>query len=215
MTIFLFLVNFVQTTVGRPKDLEKRKQILEAAKMLFLKLGYHGSSMNQIAKEAGVTKLTVYNHFKDKENLFTCAIEDTCETSINARPLTLTAQSDFQAHFYQACELALNIISLPEAIKLEHLLLELAAESNPLAMQFYNASHQRMCDVWQNFFEQAIQFHFIQTDDIEKQINLILSLLLGVRHHEVLLGIRLPPTPQEKQQIIAESIDLFMLKYKT
>jgi len=41
----------VQTTVGRPKDLEKRKHILEAAKTLFLKLGYHGSSMNKLLKK--------------------------------------------------------------------------------------------------------------------------------------------------------------------
>jgi TetR/AcrR family transcriptional repressor of mexJK operon len=34
--------------------------------------------MNQIAKDAGVTKLTVYNHFQDKESLFTCAIQETC-----------------------------------------------------------------------------------------------------------------------------------------
>nr|WP_277613840.1 TetR/AcrR family transcriptional regulator [Acinetobacter nematophilus] len=204
----------VQTTVGRPKDLEKRKHIVEAAKKLFLKLGYHGSSMNQIAKEAGVTKLTVYNHFQDKETLFSCAIEETCEESINARPLRLNAESDFYAHFFQACELAMSVINLPEAIKLEHLLLELAAEKNPLALQFYNSSHQRMCSVWQDFFQQATTLQFIQADQIEKQTNLILSLLLGVRHHEVLLGIRPIPTEQEKQQIIKESIDLFMLKYK-
>ena len=204
----------MQTTVGRPKDLEKRKHIVASAKMLFLKLGYHGSSMNQIAKEAGVTKLTVYNHFKDKETLFSCAIEETCEASINARPFGLNENSDFYAHFYQACELAMNVINLPEAIKLEHLLLELAAEKNPLAMQFYNSSHQRMCAVWQEFLGQATQFKFIQADDINKQTNLILSLLLGVRHHEVLLGIRLTPTASEKQQIIEDSIDLFMLRYK-
>lgn len=205
----------MQTTVGRPKDLEKRKHILEAAKMLFLKLGYHGSSMNQIAKEAGVTKLTVYNHFQDKETLFSCAIEETCEESINARPLHLNAESDFYAHFFQASELAMNVINLPEAIKLEHLLLELAAEKNPLALQFYNSSHQRMCSVWQDFFQQATILHFIQADQIEKQTNLILSLLLGVRHHEVLLGIRPPPTSEETHQIIKDSIDLFMMKYKT
>ena len=54
--------------VGRPKDLAKRQMILEAAKSLFLKQGFHGSTMNQIAQEAGVTKLTVYNHFQDKES---------------------------------------------------------------------------------------------------------------------------------------------------
>lgn len=203
----------MQAHVGRPKDLEKRKLILEAAKALFLLHGYHGSSMNQIAKAAGVTKLTVYNHFQDKENLFTCAIEETCEQSINARPLGLNAHSDFKACFYQACELAMNIIYLPEAIKLDHLLLELAAEKNPLALQFYNVSHQRMCSVWQDFFQQATMFKFIRADVIEKQTDLILSLLLGVRHHEVLLGIRPSPDQHEKQLIIQDSIDLFLLRY--
>ena len=71
-----------------------------------------------------------------------------------------------------------------------------------------------MCDVWQDFFVQATQLGFIQADEIEKQINLILSLLLGVRHHEVLLGIRPSPDVIETDQIIGESIELFMMKYK-
>ena len=49
----------MQIPVGRPKDLEKRQRILSVAKALFLAHGYHASSMNQIAREAGVTKLTV------------------------------------------------------------------------------------------------------------------------------------------------------------
>ena len=174
--------------VGRPKDLEKHKQILLAAKNLFLKQGYHGCSMNQIAKEAGVTKLTIYNHFQDKASLFTCAIE-------------------------QTCQIALNIVYLPEAVKLEHLLIELAAEQNPLALQFYNASHQKMCDGWKDFFQQAAALGFIQTADVEQQRLLLLSLLLGLRHLEILLGVRAIPTPQEQQEIIQQSIELFMLKY--
>ena len=59
----------MQTTSGRPKDLEKRARILQAAKSIFLKMGYHATNMDQIAKEAAVTKLTVYNHFQDKANL--------------------------------------------------------------------------------------------------------------------------------------------------
>lgn len=203
----------MQITAGRPKDLEKQRQILEAAKALFLTCGYHGSSMNQIAKQAGVTKLTVYNHFQDKATLFTCAIEATCEESINAKHLTLHPHCDFEKSLYHACELALNVICLPEAIKLEHLLFELAAEKNPLALQFYNASHQRLCLVWQDLFRQAIELKFIQNSPVEKMTDLILSLLLGERHHEVLLGVRNSPTAAEKDQIITESIGLFLLKY--
>lgn len=214
MTFLIFLEKIVQINVGRPKDLEKRQQILTAAKKLFLKCGYHGSSMNQIAQEAGVTKLTVYNHFQDKANLFVCAIAATCEELISARPLNLQADSDFNKEFIHACDLALNIINLPEAIKLELLLLELAAEQNPLAQKFYNASHLRMNAVWENFFQQAIDLGFIQAEELKTLTWLIVSLLLGVRHHEVLLGIRAIPTAAEKQQIILSSIELFMLKYE-
>ncbi len=103
MTFFIFLEKIVQINVGRPKDLEKRQRILNAAKSLFLKCGYQGSSMNQIAQEAGVTKLTVYNHFQDKANLFVCAIVATCEELLSARPLNLQADSNFYQEFVHAC----------------------------------------------------------------------------------------------------------------
>ncbi|MEJ2899278.1 TetR/AcrR family transcriptional regulator [Acinetobacter sp. NS-4] len=204
----------MQINVGRPKDLEKRQRILTAAKSLFLRCGYHGSSMNQIAQEAGVTKLTVYNHFQDKANLFVCAIVATCEELLSARPLNLQANSNFYQEFVHACELALNITNLPEAIKLERLLVELAAEQNPLAQTFYNACHLRMNALWENFFQQAIELGFIQPEALKNLTLLILSLLLGMRHHEVLLGVREVPTAEERQQIIQYSIEIFMLKYQ-
>lgn len=199
--------------VGRPKDLAKRKLILDAAKTLFLKQGFHGSTMNQIAQQAGVTKLTVYNHFQDKANLFSCAIEATCEESIRTYAVDLDSNSNFVDRLHQICQLALNIINLPEALKLEHLLLELAAEQNPLAESFYNASHKRLFSVLADFLNRAIELGFIQNADIEKQINLILSLLLGHRHHEVLLGIRAVPTPDEIDHIIADTLEIFLMKY--
>lgn len=59
--------------------MEKRAAILEAAKHLFLHHGYDGVSMDAIAAEAGVSKLTVYSHYQDKETLFMRAVEAVCE----------------------------------------------------------------------------------------------------------------------------------------
>lgn len=196
--------------VGRPKDLEKRQRILESAKSLFLKQGYHGSSMNEIARDAGVTKLTVYNHFQDKATLFTCAIEDTCEALIMARPPQLSTDSNFQQALAQLCALSLEIVYLPEAIKLEYLLLDLASQQSPLLQQFYQASHQKLNQVWQHFFQQAIALGFIPNRPLEQLIQLMLSLLLGQRHHEILLGIRPIPAAEEQQQLIQSSIQLFL-----
>jgi TetR/AcrR family transcriptional repressor of mexJK operon len=55
---------------GRPKDMEKRAAILDAAKALFVQTGFGGTSMDNVAAAAGVSKLTVYSHFGDKDNLF-------------------------------------------------------------------------------------------------------------------------------------------------
>lgn len=81
---------------------------------LFLKSGYHGTSMNLIAQEAGVTKLTVYNHFQDKANLFICAITETCEETLGTKPFELDASADFYQTLYMVCSRALQIIYSPK-----------------------------------------------------------------------------------------------------
>ena len=52
------------------RSARKRRVILEAATTAFLRHGYLGTSMDEIAALAGVSKQTVYKHFADKERLF-------------------------------------------------------------------------------------------------------------------------------------------------
>jgi AcrR family transcriptional regulator len=51
-----------------PKD--TKTLLLRAAYELFLKQGYHGTSMRQIAGRTGLSVAAAYNHFRDKEQLF-------------------------------------------------------------------------------------------------------------------------------------------------
>src|SRR6478736_6498193 len=80
-----------QAGPGRPKDLGKRAAILEAAKRLFVAQGFAGVSMDQIAADAGVSKLTVYSHFGDKEALFAAAVQAHFEQQL---PDSLFAAAD-------------------------------------------------------------------------------------------------------------------------
>lgn len=57
----------------------KKEQIIEAARELFTKYGYRKVSMDEIAKEAGVTKKTIYTYFKDKEELYQYFITEEIE----------------------------------------------------------------------------------------------------------------------------------------
>ena len=51
----------------RKKDDEKEKSIKEAVLKLILELGFHGTSISKIAKEAGVSPATVYIYYENKE----------------------------------------------------------------------------------------------------------------------------------------------------
>jgi AcrR family transcriptional regulator len=48
-----------------------RGEILQAAHQLFVERGFHGTSMRQIAQEAGIALGGIYNHFTSKEDIFT------------------------------------------------------------------------------------------------------------------------------------------------
>jgi len=65
----------VRPSRGRPRDPEADAAILRATLDLFIERGVEGTSIEQIAKHAGVGKLTVYRRWNSKEDLIAAAIE--------------------------------------------------------------------------------------------------------------------------------------------
>ncbi len=60
---------------------ERKKQILDLAEELFLKHGYYGVNLDDIAKEASVVRGTVLHYFDSKENLFKCVLDRRAQKS--------------------------------------------------------------------------------------------------------------------------------------
>ena len=58
---------------------ERRAQLLETARSVFGENGFSATSMNDIAKEAGVTKPVLYQHFASKHDLFNELLAETAE----------------------------------------------------------------------------------------------------------------------------------------
>ena len=54
---------------------DKAEAILNGAMQEFLQRGYTATSMDKVAKAAGVSKATVYSHFQDKEGLFVALVK--------------------------------------------------------------------------------------------------------------------------------------------
>ena len=87
----------------------KRQAIVDAAKALFTELGVQGTSMDNIAATAQVSKRTVYNHFDTKEALVMHLINEMWHQSVANVPLTYDSEQTLQSQLQQllAHELAI------------------------------------------------------------------------------------------------------------
>ena len=55
---------------------ERRAQLLEVARQVFGRNGFHGVSMEEVARQAGVTKPILYDHFPSKEALYLALLDE-------------------------------------------------------------------------------------------------------------------------------------------
>jgi AcrR family transcriptional regulator len=55
-------------------ELNTEAKILEAANSIFLQFGYHGTTLQQIATEAGVNKTSIHYYFRSKENIYSIVL---------------------------------------------------------------------------------------------------------------------------------------------
>ena len=86
---------------------ERREQILEVAVAGVRQHGFHGTSMNEVAEAAGVTKPVLYQHFDSKQDLYLALLDEvgnrmlTAITKATAGASSGKAQTElgFQAYF--------------------------------------------------------------------------------------------------------------------
>lgn len=64
----------------------KCAQVLAGARRVFLSDGYEGAGVDEIAREAGISKATLYRHFPDKAALFSAVLAEECRTQAGLHP---------------------------------------------------------------------------------------------------------------------------------
>jgi TetR/AcrR family transcriptional regulator, mexJK operon transcriptional repressor len=81
-----------EQTLGR--SARKRATVLSAGRDLFLSNGYQGTSVDQIAAAAEVSKQTVYKHFGDKRELLLAIVDNALESSVTPFLERISAMAD-------------------------------------------------------------------------------------------------------------------------
>lgn len=138
---------------ARSKSEEKRILILNAAVELFTEQGFSNTSMDQIARQAGVSKQTVYSHFGNKEDLFVGAVGCKCV----AHELT-TAMfepgNDTPAQLLNIAENFSAMLLTQEAIQVSRTCISEAETHPELSRLYFDAGPERIIGLMSELLHQ-------------------------------------------------------------
>lgn len=199
---------------GRPKDLAKRQAILDAAKNLFIRNGYLKTSMDAVAAEAGVSKLTVYSHFIDKETLFSCAVVARCEEQVPELFVEVPTDTAVDKVLLEIARGFETLINSPESIDLNRLIITLGAQDSSLTQVFFEAGPQRVLHELERFLSKLSGTNGLRFESPLTAAGHFLSLIKGVSHFRLLIGTGEIPDEQAADHHVRDVVALFLKAYR-
>lgn len=201
---------------GRPKDLGKRAAILDVAKRLFTHHGFDGVSMDQIAAEAGVSKLTVYSHFGDKESLFSAAVRAKCEEQMPSALFLEGLEGDLREQLTAIARAFFALVTSEEAIAMHRMMMLPGTGDSHVRELYWQAGPQQVKDAFGEFLRTREARGELQVSEIERAASQFFCLLKGEMHMQMLCGMCCgAPAPSDVASHIDATVELFLRAYGT
>jgi TetR/AcrR family transcriptional repressor of mexJK operon len=198
---------------GRPKDAAKRAAILAAAKALFARDGFEHVTMEAVASLAGVSKMTVYSHFKDKEALFEAFITATADGMLGvvAVPQPGAGLADLLCGVGRSF---MAVVVGPEFCAANARLPATLRANHDLALRFYAAGPLRVRTALAAVIASAAEAGELAVDDAMLAAADLVSLWLGYRGEMMRLGLAEPAGPEEIGAMVARGTGVFLRAYR-
>ncbi|MGF6415448.1 TetR/AcrR family transcriptional regulator [Paraburkholderia sp. MM5482-R1] len=200
---------------GRPtlRESEIRLQrLLDVAQRHFLAAGYRETSLEGIAREAGIAKKTLYDRFGSKAGLFSAIVETLRRSWITQLgDIVLDARRPENVLEKVALHL-LDVCTRPDMIALHRLLLTEAYRFPELISGYYNkAGELRGMEPLSDYLRSAVADGALQLDDVALATEQFLHLVLGGVRARLLLGAtRRRPGASERNRIAREAVRIFL-----
>jgi len=198
---------------GRPKDPGKRQAVLDAAKKLFPQHGYDGVSMEAIAAEAGVSKLTVYSHYGDKDALFTATIRAKCEEMLPPTLFLAAPKGSIKRQLTTIARAFFALVTSPEAIGMQRVMSAQMASDSRLPQMFWEAGPQRVQDGFAEFLRARIAAGQLAIPDVQRASSQFFCLLKGELHARLSCGCEVAFDESQADAHIRATVDLFLRAY--
>jgi len=193
----------------------KREQILEGARRAFTEFGFERATVDLIASRAGVSKATVYNHFRDKRALFCAALLDVTATLRRRIDEVLAAPTgDVELDLQRVGEQFLEAVVAPAALALHRVLVAEADRFPELGKALYQHVACTMKESMATYLRRLHDGGALRVEDPELASRQFLALCQVDIVVQCQLGVVGQPTLRELRASVANAVRTFLRAHR-
>lgn len=127
--------------IQKNRTTDKREEVLDIASETFLSKGFDGTSINVMAREACISKESIYRYFGSKEDLFLAVVERELELY---KKCMLETISQFQGRtlqqaLFSVAEATLRVASIDRTLALRRLIFQMSANGSKVGIHYFMA----------------------------------------------------------------------------
>jgi AcrR family transcriptional regulator len=198
---------------GRPRDPERLRRIMEAARSHFDGHGFERASVDAIAVDAGVSKMTIYSHFASKEGLFEAVIRDRTDRVMGglAGVEALDPEQPRKA-LLAIGEQFLALAREEDTLRQFRLIYGAAAVQREASRAFYRQGADRLIGDLAAYLRRADAQGTLNIRRARQAADLFLSMFLGDGHIRGLMMLDMPDA-REDRALLREAVRVFMAAY--
>lgn len=190
----------------------KFDQVLDGARHVFLRDGFEGASVDDIAREAGVSKATLYSYFPDKRLLFMEVAKAEC----NRQAAEAAALIDDTAPVTEVLRLAgTRIVAFAQSEFGQRMFRMCVAESDRfpvLGQEFYQSGPLMVRDRLTGFLAKAVARGEITVPDLSLAADQFAQLCKADLHDRAIFGIT-QGKARPADQVVEAAVAMFMARY--
>lgn len=199
---------------GRPKDSVKRKDIVVAATKLFMENGYELTSMEAVAREAGVSKLTIYSHFADKMELFRAIVQYRCDKVGMPDSFAEEAALTAEEAFLTIARRALSIIYRADSLRLMRVIQAEVLHHPEIVRTYYEIGPRRVKTAFTGLLEEFNHQGKLVIPDPTRAAEQFFSLLKGEPLQRTVLMLSPVPNAEQIETHIQATVKFFLAAYR-
>ena len=190
---------------GRPQvrpDDETRQIIYEAARHEFADGGYAATSIEAVARRAGVSTRTLYRLIPNKVSLFDGMVTDRLDRTLASVDLNAIDHAEIEEALFAALVACAELTLDEEVIALQRMVLQEAGKFSDIAGMFYKNGIQRITAALADWLRVQQKRGLIDLDDIDEAAGMLLGMVASAPRRAAMFGgVPLPPRSQIEARV--------------